>query len=108
MIDSELPTLTKQRLVREVGRRTHLSNKDAGAALEAVITILSEQLAAGGRIELANFFTLDVQRRTRVASEHIFGYNSSSPAANHQTYFVLRCKPGKRLRAGLRALALKR
>lgn len=108
MTDSTRPTLTKQKLAREVGRRTHLSNKDADAALEALITILSEQLAAGGRIELANFLTLDVQRRTRVASEHIFGYNSSSPTENHHAYFILRCKPGKRLRASLRALALKR
>ena len=35
------PTLTKQLLVREVGRRTRLSNKVADIALEAVIAIIT-------------------------------------------------------------------
>ena len=99
------PTLTKQRLAREVGRRTHLTNAAADAALEAVIAILSEQLAAGGRVELANFLTLEVQPYTRLAVEHNFWHTFSSSESGKITYFVLRCRPGKRLRAQLRTLS---
>ena len=95
------PTLTKQRLAREVGRRTRLSNKAADIALEAVIAIISEQLSAGGRVEIANFLTLTVKAHKRIASESDFCHNSIS---NESTHFVLHCKPGKRLHAQLRAL----
>lgn len=99
------PTLTKQRLARELGRRTHLPNAAASAALEAVIAIVSEQLAAGGRVELANFLTLDVQPYKRLAVEHTFWHTSPTSESGEVTYFVLRCRPGKRLRAQLRALS---
>jgi nucleoid DNA-binding protein len=95
------PALTKQRLAREVGRRTRLSNKAADSALEAVIAIISEQLAAGGRVEIANFLTLTVKAHKRIAIERNFCNNSIS---NENIYFVLHCKPGKRLHAQLRAL----
>ena len=44
-------------------------------ALEAMIAIVTEQLAAGGRVEIANFLTLDVQYRTRLDSEQTFWDN---------------------------------
>jgi len=100
-----IPTLTKQRLVRQVGQRTRLPNAAANAALEAVIAIISEQLAAGGRVELANFLTLTVQPYKRLAIEHNFWHTSPTSESGEVTYFVLRCRTGKRLRAQLRALA---
>ena len=95
------PTLTKQRLAREVGRRTRLSNKVTDAALEAVIAIISEQLSAGGRVEIANFLTLAVKVHKRIAAESVF---CNSSAIDETLYFVLHCKPGKRLHAQLRTL----
>ena len=95
------PTLTKQRLAREIGRRTRLSNKITEAALEALIAIVSEQLAAGGRVEIANFLTLAVKPRKRIAPESAFWHTSTSIKC---VYFVLHCKPGKRLHAQLRTL----
>ena len=95
------PTLTKQQLAREIGRRTRLSNKVAGAALEALIAIVSEQLAAGGRVEIANFLTLDVKPYKRIAQDSTFWHTSR---LNETVYFVLRCKPGKRLHTQLRTL----
>ena len=101
-----IPTLTKQRLIRQVGQRTRLPNAAANAALEAVIAIISEQLSAGGRVELANFLTLDVQPHKRLAVEHNFWHTSPTSESGEVTYFVLRCRPGKRLRAQFRALAV--
>ena len=95
------PTLTKQRLAREIGRRTRLSNKITEAALEALIAIVSEQLAAGGRVEIANFLTLDVKPYKHIVQDSAF-WHTSTP--NENVHFVLRCKPGKRLHAQLRTL----
>lgn len=98
------PTLTRQRLAREVGRRTRLSNAVAAAMLEAVIVIMTEQLAAGGRVEIANFLTLDVQYRTRLDLEQTF-WDNEAITSGKTTYCTLRCRPGKQLRNSLRKLA---
>jgi nucleoid DNA-binding protein len=99
------PTLTKQRLVREIGRRTGIPNRDTSALIDALIVVISDHLAIGGRVELANFLTLDVRAQKRIATEQIFGHTSSTHAASTSTYFTLRCKPGKRLRAHIAALS---
>ncbi len=106
MTDVTRPTLTKQRLAREIGRRTHLSNKQAEATLSAMIAILSEHLAAGGRVELTNFLTLEVKPYTRLASEGSFWHTSPQSEVGATTFYVLRCRPGKRLRIALRARPL--
>ncbi len=107
MTDAIRPTLTKQRLAREMGRRTRLSNKQAEAAVGAMIAILSEQLSGGGRVELTNFLTLQIEPYTRLAPElgsgHTFPQNDARATT---TFYVLRCRPGKRLRIALRALSL--
>ncbi len=101
------PTLTKQQIARRIGQRTRLSNQITAEVVDALIEIMANQLAAGGRIEIANFLTLDVQARTRLVkiaeesdNEHLF-----DPAI--ETFFVLKCRPGKHLRVRLRKLAHK-
>lgn len=54
-------TLNKKKMIREIGRRTRLKNRDVQAMLEALIDVWTEELVAGGRIELENFFVLEVQ-----------------------------------------------
>ena len=54
-------TLTKNKMVREIGRRTRLKNRDVQAMLEALIDVWTEELVAGGRIELENFLVLETQ-----------------------------------------------
>lgn len=54
-------TLTKNKMIREIGRRTRLKNRDVQAMLESLIEVWTEELVAGGRIELENFFVLEVQ-----------------------------------------------
>jgi len=98
-------TLTKQVIARRIGQRTRLSNRETAEMLDALIDILSDQLAAGGRIEIANFLTLDVQARTRLANADPTGDNEDLFAPRTATLYLLKCRPGKNLRYRLRALA---
>ena len=54
-------TLNKNKMVREIGRRTRLKNRDVQAMLETLIDVWTEELVAGGRIELENFLVLETQ-----------------------------------------------
>jgi nucleoid DNA-binding protein len=56
-------TLTKNRMVREIGRRTRLKNRDVQMMFEAMVEIWAEELVNGsGRIELENLFVLETKR----------------------------------------------
>jgi nucleoid DNA-binding protein len=54
-------TLTKNKMVREIGRRTRLKNRDVQLMLEALVDVWTDELVRRGRIELENFFVLEVQ-----------------------------------------------
>ena len=54
-------TLTKNKMIREIGQRTRLKNREVQMMLEALIEVWAEELVAGGRIELENLFVLEVQ-----------------------------------------------
>lgn len=54
-------TLNKNRMIREIGRRTRLKNRDVQLILETLIEVWTEELVAGGRIELENFLVLETQ-----------------------------------------------
>jgi nucleoid DNA-binding protein len=58
-------SLTKNKMVSEIGRRTRLRNHDVQRMLEALIDAWTDELASGGRIELENFLVLEVQRIDR-------------------------------------------
>lgn len=48
-------------MVREIGRRTRLKNRDVQAMLETLIEVWTDELVSGGRIELENLFVLETQ-----------------------------------------------
>lgn len=54
-------SLNKNKMVREIGRRTRLKNQDVQLMLETLIDVWTEELVAGGRIELENFLVLKTQ-----------------------------------------------
>ncbi len=62
-------TLTKNRMVREIGRRTRLKNRDIQAVLETLVEVWTEELVNGGRIELENFIVLETKTIDR--GEHV-------------------------------------
>ena len=54
-------SLNKNKIVREIGRRTRLKNRDVQLVLETLVDVWTEELVAGGRIELENFLVLETQ-----------------------------------------------
>ena len=54
-------SLNKNKMVREIGRRTRLKNRDIQLMLETLIDVWTEELVAGGKIELENFIVLETQ-----------------------------------------------
>ena len=84
-------SLNKKKMVREIGRRTRLNNRDVQAVIETLVEVWTEELARGGRIELEGFCKLDVQRIER-----------RHPVTKHLRAFPrLRTTTGKRLRLRL-------
>lgn len=54
-------TLNKQKMVREIGRRTRLTNREVQDVIEALVNVWTEELVAGGRIEIQNFLVLETK-----------------------------------------------
>lgn len=54
-------SLSKNKMVREIGRRTRLKNRDVQMVLETLIDVWTAELVAGGKIELENFIVLETQ-----------------------------------------------
>lgn len=54
-------TLTKNKMIREIGRRTRLKNRVVQLMLETLVEVWIEELVSGGRIELENLFVLETQ-----------------------------------------------
>jgi nucleoid DNA-binding protein len=92
-------SLTKNKMVSEIGRRTRLRNHDVQRMLEALIDVWSEELASGGRIELENFLVLDVQRIDRGERRGMLSTGEPRQVIHH-----LVVRPSKRLREKLRRL----
>ena len=57
--------VSKNTMVREIGRRTRLKNRDVQLMLEALVEVWTKELVDGGRIELENFLVLEVRRIDR-------------------------------------------
>ncbi len=85
-------TLTRQKLTREIGRRTRLRNADVTRVLETLLDIVGDEIARGGRIEFENFLVLEVHTQVRYT------------AVDHRpfTFRILKVKPGRRLRLALK------
>ena len=92
-------TIGRQQLIRRIGQRTRLSNKVTAQVLECLIDILTEEIAAGSRVEFQNFLTLEVQTRTR---SKVLDAISDKPEV--ETIHILKCRTGKHLRAMIKQL----
>ena len=54
-------TLTLNKTVNEVGRRTRFTNREVRLMLETLINVWTEELVAGGKIEIENFLVLETK-----------------------------------------------
>jgi nucleoid DNA-binding protein len=61
-------SLNKKRMVREIGRRTRLSNRDVERVIETLVEVWTEELVSGGRIEIEHFLVIQVQTIERGAN----------------------------------------
>jgi nucleoid DNA-binding protein len=86
-------TLTKNRMVSEVGRRTRLKNRDVQLMLEALVELWMEELVSGGRIELEGLFVIETQVVDRGEQS---GYLRSGKAPRHIRRVVVRVSRGLR------------
>jgi nucleoid DNA-binding protein len=53
-------SLNRKGMVREIGRRTRLPNRDVERMLDALVEVWTEALVSGQRIEIEHFLVLDV------------------------------------------------
>jgi len=61
-------SLNKKTMVREIGRRTRLSNRDVERVIETLVEVWTEELVNDRRIEIEHFIVLDVQTIKRAAN----------------------------------------
>ena len=55
--------MTKPELVKAVAEQAGLTNKDADKAVSALISVVTSELAAGGKVQLIGFGTFEVVER---------------------------------------------
>jgi nucleoid DNA-binding protein len=58
-------TLTKKKMVRKIGRRTRLKNRDVRLMLDALIDVWIETIINGEKIEIENLFVIEVKEIDR-------------------------------------------
>lgn len=94
-------TLTKNKMVREIGRRTRLKNGDVQIMLEALVEVWTDELVNGGRIELENFLVLEVVEIDRGIKAGTL-WSKSRPKAAPRFVYKLLVRTSKALRAKLK------
>lgn len=88
-------TLNKQKMVREIGRRTRLTNREVQEVIESLIDVWTEELIAGGRIELQNFLVLEAKTIDRGEK---CGNLNGKPAPRHIKLIRLRVSRSLKLK----------
>jgi len=65
-------SLNKKKMVREIGRRTRLSNRDVQRVIETLVEMWTEELVNGGRIEIEHFAVIDTKIRERHLNDSLY------------------------------------
>ena len=55
--------MNKTELIAAVAEKTHLSKKDAEAAVSAVLDAVTDELVKGGKVQLIGFGSFEVRER---------------------------------------------
>src|SRR5438093_13612808 len=97
-------TLTKRDLVIRISEETGLIQLQAQDVVQKTLDYIAEALAKGDKVELRNFGVFEVKvRKARI------GRNPNSPATDVPipARSVVKFKPGKEMRIGVRKPPLK-
>jgi nucleoid DNA-binding protein len=74
-------TLTNNKMIREIGRRTRPKNRDVQKMLESLIEVWTEELIRGRWIELENFFVIDIKSVTCQNQNRLIQFNRMPPSS---------------------------
>jgi len=86
--------MNKSELVAAVAERAELKRKDAAAAIDAVVDVISEKLGQGEEVSIVGFGTFSVKSRAeRVGRNPRTGESITIAAAKTPVF-----KPGKALK----------
>lgn len=73
--------MNKSELIDRMAELSGLSKKDAGTALDAAMTAISQEMQAGGKVQLVGFGTFEVKERAaRMGKNPRTGENVPIPA----------------------------
>ncbi len=97
-------SLNKKKMVREIGRRTRLSNRDVEQVIETLVDVWTEELVSGGRIELENFLVLEVNAIDRRDKTGMLLVGGKLRRTSEYTRRLM-VKPSKRLKFMVRGKA---
>ena len=86
-------SLTTNSMLREIGRRTRLSNRDVERVIETLVDVWTEELVSGGRIEIEHFMVLEMQVVDRYRNNPFL----------RQTFRQIKLRASKALRERLNA-----
>lgn len=86
--------MNKTELVEKTAKAADVSKKDAKAVIDAAFEAISNELAKGGKVQIAGFGTYEVRRRNaRVGVNPSTGASIKIPASKVPAF-----KPGKALK----------
>ena len=95
--------MTKSELIAKIVDKTELDKKQAAAALDAIIAVITEALKAGEKISLPGFGTFEVRERAARQSRNPRTGETVEVAAKRVPAF----KPGKGLKEAVNKEATK-
>ena len=79
--------MNKSELISAIVDKAGLAKKDADKALNAFIEIVTEELKAGGKVQLVGFGTFEVKTREAHAGRNpATGESIMIPASKHPTF----------------------
>jgi nucleoid DNA-binding protein len=70
-------TMTKNKTVSEIGRRTRLKNRDVQMMVETLIDVWTDELVRGGKVEMEGLFVLEAQTIDRGEHSGILRYGKA-------------------------------
>ena len=87
--------MTKSQLIKVVAKKTHLSNKAASDAVDAVFDEISRKLEKGEKVLISGFGTFDVNN---VDAKEVVPFGDESKRQTVPAHNVVNFRPGKPLR----------
>ncbi len=94
--------MNKRETIQAIGNKTRMRNYDVQKVLEALIEVWSDELAAGGRIEIQNFLVLQTLTTRRSGEGNILISRSGRASRMPTTRTWIKTSPSKSLRQRIR------